>query len=156
MPGRTEHAVERLGVLRVIDVGRVANSRLAPVYCECDVGLFPNRAEGGTNQVAMECIACGVPTILSANTGHCDLLHAAGVIPLHDQRRVPGQWSEWGESNVDEIIAALERVYAAWRDGRREPVGDGVFELTWEKTADDLFGAAKQFAHTSSSNSEIC
>jgi glycosyltransferase involved in cell wall biosynthesis len=61
---------------RVIDVGIVANPRFAPIYRECDVALFPNRAEGGTNQVAMECIACGVPTILSANTGHRDIMQA--------------------------------------------------------------------------------
>ena len=29
---------------------------------------FSNRAEGGTNLVAMECMAAGVPTIVSNNT----------------------------------------------------------------------------------------
>ena len=34
---------------RVIDVGQLPNGVMAPVYRECDVALFPNRAEGGTN-----------------------------------------------------------------------------------------------------------
>jgi glycosyltransferase involved in cell wall biosynthesis len=130
----------------VIDVGTVANPRFAPIYRECDVALFPNRAEGGTNQVAMECIACGVPTILSANTGHRDIMHAAGVIALRQQTRVDGQWSEWGESDIDEIIAALERVHSSWRDGKREPASDGLEGLTWQKTANELFEASKHFA----------
>ena len=41
---------------RVIDVGAVPNALMAPIYRECDVALFPNWAEGGTNLVAMECI----------------------------------------------------------------------------------------------------
>ena len=41
---------------------------------QADLAVFPNRCEGGTNLVAMEAIACGVPTVLSANSGHLDLL----------------------------------------------------------------------------------
>jgi glycosyltransferase involved in cell wall biosynthesis len=44
------------------------------VLQEMNVAVFPNRAEGGTNLVAMECMACGLPVILSGNTGHLDLI----------------------------------------------------------------------------------
>jgi glycosyltransferase involved in cell wall biosynthesis len=91
---------------RVIDVGRVPNGLMAPVYRECDVALFPNRAEGGTNLVAMECLACGVPAILSDNTGHRDLLAMGLGYPLNQR---PGKvWSEWGESDTEETVEALE------------------------------------------------
>lgn len=113
---------------RVIDVGAVPNAMMAPIYRECDVGLFPNRAEGGTNLVAMECIACGVPTILSNNTGHRDLIGRAGVRPL---RQSPGAtWSEWGESDVDDIVAVLESA-RTWSRQLRNPIED----LTWSRTA---------------------
>lgn len=59
---------------RVVDVGAVPNALMPQIYRECDVAVFPNRAEGGTNLVAMECIACGVPTFLSQDTGHMDLI----------------------------------------------------------------------------------
>lgn len=49
------------------------NWQMAEVYGSCDVALFPNRREGGTNFVAMECMACGVPCALSARYGHLDL-----------------------------------------------------------------------------------
>ena len=51
-----------------------ANWRMAEVYGSCDVALFPNRCEGGTNFVAMECMACGVPTAISIAFGMDDLL----------------------------------------------------------------------------------
>jgi glycosyltransferase involved in cell wall biosynthesis len=96
---------------RVIRIGAVPNSRMAPIYRECDVALFPNRAEGGTNLVAMECIACGVPTIVSACTGHDDLLALPGVSPLSDWQPAAHQWDEWGECGVEEIVEALEAAY---------------------------------------------
>lgn len=49
------------------------NWRMAEVYGSCDVALFPNRCEGGTNFVAMECMACGVPVILLDEFGQKDL-----------------------------------------------------------------------------------
>lgn len=91
---------------RVIDAGQLPNGLMAPIYRECDVALFTNRAEGGTNLVAMECLACGVPTILSDNTGHRDLLRMGLGYRLSQK---PGSaWSEWGESDVDEVVEALE------------------------------------------------
>lgn len=98
---------------RVIDIGALPNGQMAPVYRECDVALFPNRAEGGTNLVAMECIACGVPTIVSARTGHSDLSSLPGVMPLtsesfpHSGERGK-DWIEWQEVKIDEIVEALE------------------------------------------------
>ena len=53
---------------QVLDLGRVPNADMPRILREADVALFPNRAEGGTNLVAMECMACGLPTILSART----------------------------------------------------------------------------------------
>ena len=49
---------------QVVDLGPVPNAEMARILREVDVALFPNRAEGGTNLVAMECMACGLPTIL--------------------------------------------------------------------------------------------
>jgi glycosyltransferase involved in cell wall biosynthesis len=101
----------------VLALGPVPNIAMPHVLREADVALFPNRAEGGTNLVAMEALACGIPTILSANTGHLDLLALGDVaLPLHRQRRVARDGVDtegWGESDVEEIVERLEQV---WRD----------------------------------------
>lgn len=57
----------------VIDLGQVHNPLMPQVYRECDCAIFPNRVEGGTNLVAMEAMACGLPVALSQDTGHLDL-----------------------------------------------------------------------------------
>lgn len=41
---------------------------------QTDVGLFPNRCEGGTNLVMMEYMACGKPVIANTSTGQKDVL----------------------------------------------------------------------------------
>ena len=99
------------------------NSRMADVYREVDVALFPNRAEGGTNLVAMECLASGAFCILSNNTGHLDLIRATDCYVLEEQASVqpalPGEGVDgWGESSVDEILMALEWTYSD-RDAAR-------------------------------------
>jgi glycosyltransferase involved in cell wall biosynthesis len=60
----------------------------------------------------MEAMACGLPVIISSNTGHLDLIEDDNCIALthqswsHDPNR-PG----WGTSDIDEIVDALARVY---------------------------------------------
>jgi len=50
------------------------NWRMPEVYANIDVAVFPNRREGGTNFVAMEAIACGVPTFIRLGCGQDDLI----------------------------------------------------------------------------------
>ncbi|MBF0603711.1 MAG: glycosyltransferase family 4 protein [Nitrospirae bacterium] len=98
-----------------LDIGPIANPRMPEILREVDVALFPNRCEGGTNLVAMECMATGIPVILSANTGHLDLIDDGQCLALKDQQPVIAPWSgelleDWGESSVEEALEGLERV----------------------------------------------
>ena len=126
----------------LIALGRVPNIAMPHVIREADVALFPNRCEGGTNLVAMECMACGIPTILSANTGHLDLLRSdGGAYRLN--RQGPAGVPDWGESDVDEIVETLE---AVWRD-RDAAAATGqrgaafIAPMTWRRQVDLLLRA---------------
>ncbi len=102
-----------------IDLGMVPNHLMARVIREMDVAVFPNRCEGGTNLVAMECMACGVPTIVADNTGQRDLVATGAPFALTHQGSVALDnvgTDGWGESDVDEIVAALEHVYDCRED----------------------------------------
>lgn len=110
---------------RVIAIKSTPNSLMAPIYRECHVGLFPNRCEGGTNLVAMECIACGITAIVSANTGHLDLLRLTGARPVHGN-----------EPGLDEILLELERAYD---DGYQVLPRDDL--PGWDQTAAGLIEA---------------
>jgi glycosyltransferase involved in cell wall biosynthesis len=67
----------------------------------------------------MECMACGVPTILAANSGQLDLLGDGRALPLQrqrkpsDLRRHDFSTEGWGESDVEEMVEALEML---WQD----------------------------------------
>ena len=112
----------------------VPNYRMGGVLREMDVAIFPNRCEGGTNLVAMECIACGVPTICSANTGHMDLIDRGWCYPLREQTHIAreGGADGWGESDVEEMLCALERAYARreW-DTASRGLGSFLIDGTW-------------------------
>jgi glycosyltransferase involved in cell wall biosynthesis len=130
----------------ILDLGAVPNREMPAILREMDVAVFPNRCEGGTNLVAMECMACGVPVVLSRNTGHLDLFDGDNCFALQQQTphegygaglgAVPG----WGESSVAEVVDTLERVFtdraAAQRRGRL--AADNMARLTWKRTAERL------------------
>jgi glycosyltransferase involved in cell wall biosynthesis len=113
---------------------------------EMDVAVFPNRCEVGTNLVAMECMACGVPVILSRNTGHLDLIDGETCFPLNDQSPLDGHRAGigsvpgWGESSVEELVDTMQRVFddppAARRRGQAGAAS--IAHLTWKRTATQL------------------
>ncbi len=97
-----------------VDMGFLPRHQIAAIMADCHAAVFPNRCEGATNLVAMEAMACGVPVILSANTGHLDLIREGNCLPLRDQTPVvdpTGARRGWGESAVEEVIEQLERIY---------------------------------------------
>ena len=122
-----------------LDLGAVPNSQMPSWLRSVDVAVFPSRAEGGTNLVAMECMASAVPVILSANTGHLDLIGDDTCLVLTRQAPVPARLTDvrstqgWGESDVDEIVEQLELAYAD-RDLRKRIGARGAEHLsgqTW-------------------------
>jgi glycosyltransferase involved in cell wall biosynthesis len=131
---------------QILDLGAVPNRQMPAVLREMDVAVFPNRCEGGTNLVAMECMACGLPVILSRNTGHLDIMEAENCFPLECQSPLDGEYSGvgdvpgWGESSVDEVIACLERVFARRSEALRrgQLAAETMTRLTWRHTAERM------------------
>ncbi len=127
------------------DIGLVPNQLMPSVYRQVDVAVLPNRCEGGTNLVAMECLACGIPTILSSNTGHLDLVDERHCYPLSRQGPVrpvpPFQGTDgWGESDVAEVVGMLERVYQDRAEGAKRGAAAVRFmqDWTWRKRFEEL------------------
>jgi glycosyltransferase involved in cell wall biosynthesis len=128
---------------QVIDLGDTPNVSMPPVLREMDAAVFTNRAEGGTNLVAMECMACGIPTVLSANTGHLDLIRDGNCYPLEDQGEVANRWNSvgdircWGESQVDEVVERLEQIFADREGAQRRGLRAArmMQRMTWADTA---------------------
>ncbi|MEG4588135.1 tetratricopeptide repeat protein [Microcoleus sp. MOSTC5] len=123
-----------------IDIGLIPNHLAGQILREADCAVFTNRCEGGTNLVAMESMACGIPTILSANTGHLDLIYHNICYPLSSQGRVKptahfSGVEGWGESEVAEVVEALEQIYTNREESKSRGLAAANFMLnwTWEK-----------------------
>jgi len=124
-----------------VNVGLRPRDGMAALIRECDLAVFPNRCEAGTNLVAMETMACGVPCILSANTGHMDLIAPDRCYALEQQQPVPdhdGTRLWWGESSVEELVAAMEHAYTHREEAAARGAAGAAFilgERTWANFA---------------------
>jgi glycosyltransferase involved in cell wall biosynthesis len=133
-----------------LDLGVVSYPLLGQVLRESNVAVFPSRCETGMNQTAISSLACGIPTILSNNTGHQDLLcHNLGY-PLQSQRSVKANdpmigMAGWGESDVEELVEILEYIYTDSATAQHRGIAAAEFmrEWTWEKQCDRLLELLK-------------
>jgi len=120
-----------------VNISYTPNMLMPSVLRECDAAIFPNRCEGGTNLVAMEAMACGVPTFVSNNTGQKDLVDLLGCGALTSQRavRVPASSlsvDDWGETDPDEIVAALEGLYTSRAQARAQALEVATRIKAWD------------------------
>lgn len=129
---------------KVIDVGAMPNQMMPLVLREMDCALQPSRAEGGTNFVAMEAMACGLPVIVARNTGVKDIIEGSNCVALQRQGRVEHPADRgaegWGESDVEEIVEALEALYRS--PERRSVIGAAAAAFmsarSWARHAAEL------------------
>ncbi len=128
------------------------NIYMASIIREANIALFPNRGEGGTNLVAMEALACGIPTILAANTGQLEFADKEICYPLTQQKTVastpnmPGI-DGWGESNVEEIVETLEQIFTSYDQAhhRAQKAATYLKNYTWKKQIEKLLQILNNF-----------
>jgi glycosyltransferase involved in cell wall biosynthesis len=136
-----------IDISSVITLGPRANPLMAGIYKNTDIGLFPNRCEGGTNLVMMEYMACGKPVIGALHTGHKDILTEANSLPLRAANPIPvidekkNNVGTWYEPDLDEIVEKLEWAYQN-RDELKplaQRGGEDLAKMTWSSTAKQFF-----------------
>jgi tetratricopeptide (TPR) repeat protein/glycosyltransferase involved in cell wall biosynthesis len=128
---------------RVFTLPLVPNKDLRKIYLKSDIGLFPNRCEGGTNLVMMEYMACGKPVIASYNTGQKDVLTDDNSLMLKQMKEYKlfdsenKLFADWEEPDLDEIIEKIE--FAYHNRNVLKTVGNAAAEtmekFTWSDTA---------------------
>jgi glycosyltransferase involved in cell wall biosynthesis len=115
---------------------------------KCDVALFPNRCEAGTNLVLMEAMSCGLPVVATISHGHADVTGHLGkpfgigskLFSVHENGMPV---AEWYEPDLDETIEALEYARSS-----RESLADhsqrnreAMAQFTWQACAQSLLEA---------------
>ncbi len=157
--GSMDHAIDEAGIDRARLSGPVGDSvkhlDTLPLYQQCDIGLFPNRVEGGTNMVMCEFMACGKPVISMRQHGHADVIRRYGPFTLRfgDERitAVMGANSQvipvakYWEVGLEEVLAVLEAAYnrrdSLTDDGSRNR--ETVKQFTWSRCASTLLDACR-------------
>ncbi|MBI2353844.1 MAG: glycosyltransferase family 4 protein [Deltaproteobacteria bacterium] len=147
--------LERNGIdpTRVMLQPMMPNTAMREVYRESDIGLFPNRCEGGNNMVMSEYMACGRAVIASDKTGHGDVITSDNAFAL-DQYTIRmiernGQPSAlWFEPSVDEVVEQLEFAYRHRDDITRKAdhAAIDLKKLDWKQAAHHFFDIASQVA----------
>jgi len=131
---------------RVLTLPLIPNTDLREVYLQTDLGVFPNRCEGGTNLVLMEYMACGKPVVASYTSGHKDILTDRNSIPIKRMHpftieNMAGMHpAHWEEPDLEELIAAIEYAYHNRETAKYLGVnaGEDMRNFTWKKSAEKL------------------
>ena len=143
-------SINNIDLNRVFTLPVTPNEKLRDIYSKTDIGLFPNRCEGGTNLVMMEYMACGKPVIASYNSGHKDILNDNNSVRLKEMKKFnlysgKEMIADWEEASLDEIINSIEVAYHNKEKiaavGRQ--AGIEMKNYTWERTADSLLNQIK-------------
>ncbi len=135
-----------------LDSRRIVTCELMPqnlqrdLYSRTDIGLFPNRCEGGTNLVLMEYMACAKPVIASNNSGHKDIVNERNALLLNRMSPfnvMDGKGeviARWQDPSLDEIVAHLEHAYHDRQKIRQIGVQAGIDlkNFTWAHSAQRL------------------
>ena len=151
---------------RVIDLGPVENPDFAAIHRNMHCALFLSKFEGGTNLPAMETIASGVPTVLSAASGHLDLLNispsltpfavsqsvmpsfvdqGSGQILSLDQ--VP-RFKGWFFPTVSETVKVIDKIYKNydWARSLALKSAQDLAHYSWYRQIGAMIDQADQWA----------
>jgi len=124
--GEVESILARYPTDRIIRLTNQSRERFAALMSSSDLVCLPS-LEDGFNQVAVQAMACGVPVLLSTNTGACELVEEGKtgfLVPVRDAKAI-GERLEWAVDHRKEL--------AAYGNAARAKM---VSESTWLQYAD--------------------
>ncbi|MBF8263935.1 MAG: hypothetical protein HW387_1600 [Parachlamydiales bacterium] len=144
--------------MKFCSLPRIPHEDLAAAMRLCNIALFPNRCEAGTNLVMMEAMSCALPVIAATAHGHADVTEQ-----LPDWMQIPSSVkvfcyqngssvipvAEWFDPDIDATVAALEVAYEDWKSGSGKLKDAGkknrqaMKKFTWEKCAESFFRVAE-------------
>jgi glycosyltransferase involved in cell wall biosynthesis len=140
---------------RVVTMPSLPPAEMAQACRQSDLGLFPNRCEGGTNLVLMEYMACGKPAIATDATGHKDLCRESNAFLLKRLRPLPviGPGGElvarWVEPSLDEIIASIEYAFEHRLEAqaRAQAAAQDMKQWPWKRAAETIISTMSNIAN---------
>jgi len=154
--GKYEDAIKHLFSVNGLDTNRIItfpplrNTLMPEIFKNTDIGIFPNRCEGGTNLVLMEYMACGRPVIASNLTGHRDVLDEKYALLIPKKRdlelkRNEQVFAKWGDPDLDEIVDKLDWAYNNRNAIKKmgENGAEAMLQFTWKASAVNFYDIVK-------------
>lgn len=143
---RRTYIMNGLNPERIITLELVPHEQQREIFAQTDIGVFPNRCEGGTNLVMMEYMACAKPVIASNTSGHRDILTERNALCLNafnpfNVNNASGELiARWQEPSLEELVAQIEYAYCHRNEIRAlgQCAGQDLKQFTWEHTAKQL------------------
>jgi glycosyltransferase involved in cell wall biosynthesis len=140
------YVINGLDPSRIQTLDLVPNDMQRDIYKNTDIGIFPNRCEGGTNLVLMEYMACAKPAIASNTSGHKDIVTRENALLLNELRDISIAGADnqligrWQEPSLDELVARLEYTYHHREEIKKIGIkaGQDLQNFTWENSAQQL------------------
>jgi glycosyltransferase involved in cell wall biosynthesis len=128
-----------------VNLGMPSNRNLPDHISTADMAIFPNRCEPGTNLMAMEAMAMGLPCVIAANTGQLDLISKDRCYSLVDQTPVQpyppyNEVRGWSEPTIEETLERMEEIYQDRAGARLRGVEAANFmsKFSWSNQIDHL------------------
>lgn len=131
-----------LSPMQTKTIGHLPHDELRNLFAITDIGVFPNRCEGGTNLVMMEYMACGRPVIGTSFSGHTDVLTENNSFPLTQNAPLRVVMRErlealWAEPSVDELVDRIDYAYHHREENDRRGLraAEDMKSFTWDHSA---------------------
>jgi glycosyltransferase involved in cell wall biosynthesis len=128
-----------------VNLGMPPNEKIASHISTADMAIFPNRCEPGTNLMAMEAMAMGLPCVIAANTGQLDLIADDRCYTLINQTPVKpfppyNDVEGWREPNIHEILNKMEEIYQNRIEARQRGMKAAEFlsKFSWSTQIEHL------------------
>ncbi len=153
------YALNGLDSARIVTCDLIPNELQRALYAQTDIGVFPNRCEGGTNLVLMEYMACGKPVIASNASGHRDIVTPDNALLLDELSDLNiadprGQViARWQEPSVEDLVARIEYAYHHRAEIRKlgRKAGEDLRRFSWADSARSLLGTLRPRSGTGAS-----
>lgn len=128
---------EALKGIKAVRIALEEHKNIADIMAATDIGLFPNRCEGGTNLVLMEYLATGRTAVVRTDTGQRD------VVEDNYTYMVSGSDKDVVDASVSYLTYAYDNPKEVREMGRQ--AGEAMNQFTWEEMASRMIWIAKSW-----------
>jgi len=110
-------------------------------FHHADCWVAPSRGEG-FGLMPLQAMACGIPTIINAASGHGDFAHMASIVVPHGPvvSHYGGMWDESDPRELAEAMREMHANYQAYKDKAKQTVPQ-LLDWSWVSAARKLTDA---------------